>query len=143
MVEGSTVFTEDKPLPRDPEVAATVPDGDKTMTTDETRLPLEEDNDFTMETGSVRCAMEVEEMEEAAKNSDEEITFGGQDVLADPNTPMASRTLKVNVDTPGPSIDTPTMERLRPKPIDVNNITVTPQVKLSKVFILEEFNALI
>ena len=27
----------------------------------------------------------------------------------------------------GPGIDTPTMERLRPKPIDVNNITVTPQ----------------
>ena len=27
----------------------------------------------------------------------------------------------------GPGIDTPTMERLRPKPIVVNNITVTPQ----------------
>ena len=30
-------------------------------------------------------------------------------------------------DVVGAGIDTPTMERLRPKPIDVNNITVTPQ----------------
>ena len=31
------------------------------------------------------------------------------------------------MDVAGAAIDTPTMERLRPKPIDVNNITVTPQ----------------
>ena len=32
------------------------------------------------------------------------------------------------VATPGPAgLDTPTLERLRPKPIDVNNISVTPQ----------------
>ena len=39
-----------------------------------------------------------------------------------------ARSALTAVATPGPAgLDTPTLERLRPKPIDVNNISVTPQ----------------
>jgi len=42
-----------------------------------------------------------------------------------PVTAVKGRTTAL--DTPGPGVDTPTMERLRPKPLDLNNISVTPQ----------------
>merc|ERR1719392_33933 len=64
----------------------------------------------------------------------DEITFGnnppvGGDVTLTPAAvSRISRTSATALDTPGPAgVDTPTLERLRPKPIDVNNITVTPQ----------------
>ena len=41
--------------------------------------------------------------------------------------PFLPKRYNDGADIAGPGIDTPTMERLRPKPIDVNNITVTPQ----------------
>ena len=72
-------------MPREPQ------EKDKTLTTDETRLEVEDNQD-------VKCRMEMME------------------------------------DDTG--IDTPTIQRLRPKPIDVENITVSPQVKSMKLYIL-------
>ena len=120
LVGDSEAVTEGKPLPR---VREEVTDEDDTMTTDETRLPA----DDTMETDHTRCAMEVEEVGMNGDMSNEEIVFAGAEAVSDPSTPLGSRTAKLGVDTPGPRLDTPSMERLRPKPIDVNNITVTPQ----------------
>merc|ERR1719483_735142 len=42
-------------------------------------------------------------------------------------TPVTAVKPRAPLDTPGPGMDTPTMERLRPKPLDLNNISVTPQ----------------
>eukprot|EP00092_Neocalanus_flemingeri_P010154 GFUD01010944.1.p1 GENE.GFUD01010944.1~~GFUD01010944.1.p1 ORF type:complete len:1552 (+),score=561.52 GFUD01010944.1:76-4731(+) len=42
-------------------------------------------------------------------------------------TPVTAVKPRAPIDTPGPGVDTPTMERLRPKPLDLNNISVTPQ----------------
>ena len=109
LVGDCTTFTKDRPLPREPQE-----EKDETLTTEETRLEVEDNQDVTME--DVRCRFEV--MDEDADNTNNEITFGRQVALGGrgPNTP-------------GPGTDTPTMQRLRPKPIDVENITVTPQVK--------------
>ena len=92
LVGDSTTFTEGRPLPRDPQ--------DETMMTDQTKVEVEDQPDTTMETDDVRCQME------------DEITFGGQEAPGDPNTPMASKTLKTGPETPGlsflpsdPSVD--------------------------------------
>ena len=74
------------------------------------------------------------------RRDSDEITFGSQLPNAnvssskvqdteDPRslTPVSNMKPRMTIDTPGPGVDTPTLERLRPKPLDLNNISVTPQ----------------
>ena len=66
-------------------------------------------------------------MEEVTFNSKEKQGMDISPSAAAALTP-AARLKQSAVTTPGPAaVDTPTLERLRPKPIDVSNITVTPQ----------------
>ena len=130
LVGESTTVTPGKPAPSDPEPEKLL-ENDETVTKDETMVDLATDaKDETMK-------------EEDAEDM-EEVTFGQaapnmtvtpaavsplrRTPASDATTPSVARSALTAVATPGPAgLDTPTLERLRPKPIDVNNISVTPQ----------------
>ena len=127
LVGESSAVTPGKPMPTEVTVEE-VREEEVTMTKDETVVEAQADD--TIKSGG-----------QNDKTLEEEISFNKQPPMmcvspashgatsaASVDTPVSARSAVTNIDTPGPAgLDTPTLERLRPKPIDVSNITVTPQ----------------
>jgi len=137
LVGSCETYTPGKPLPRESSVEKeNLGEDEETMVKDMTIVDhVAPDNDATMvdvnERNEDKLANNVSSIAVPEEAKEDEITFGKK--LDESRTPEAgtsrvSRTCLTTVTTPGPAgLDTPTLERLRPKPIDVSNITVTPQ----------------
>lgn len=128
LVGESSAVTPGKPMPTEVTVEEEVREEEVTMTKDETIVEAQADDT-------------IKSNDQNNKTLEEEISFSKQPPMlcvspasrgsppaAAVDTPVSVRSAVTALDTPGPAgLDTPTLERLRPKPIDVSNITVTPQ----------------
>jgi len=125
LVGDATAHTEGKPMPK-------VTTGNVSEVNHTAENTMIENNDNDDENSSNKSVK--------SRRDSDEITFGSQipnanvsstkvQITEDTSsfTPVSNMKPRMTLDTPGPGVDTPTLERLRPKPLDLNNISVTPQ----------------
>jgi len=134
LVGESKIFTSDKPMPsvgvKESEVTLIEDNKDLTVTSaDEIKSRRRESEEITFgsqlnTSGNTHLANTSLLKANNRRSSNTTITSGESSSTFTPVTAVKGRTA---LDTPGPGVDTPTMERLRPKPLDLNNISVTPQ----------------